>query len=341
MKSRGHDVFVAAREKEITCYLLEKYKIPYYRVASHHKAIGRKIFGYFTRWARTYQLCKRIKPDIALGVGDFYLPQIGRVLGFPAVVITDTEAAVHDAFLTFPFASSVLTPTCYQKKLKNQILYNSYKELAYLGKRWFTPDPKVYELLGIKEGQRYIIIRFTGRTAVHDIGCRGLTPEMKYLAVKEFSKYARVFISSEQKLSEDLEKYQLPCLPEQIHHALYYADLLYGDSATMASEAACLGTPAIYIDDKGRGYTHEQERKYGLVFNFQNTPEDRKKSIQKGISLLTEPGIAAQWQKKRERMLGDKIELTDFLVQFVLESVLKGTVGNKIKGFPRNTRKKG
>ena len=80
MKSRGHDVFVAAREKEITCYLLEKYNIPYCRVASHHKTIGRKIIGYFLRWARKYQLCKRIKLDIALGVGDFYLPQIGRVL---------------------------------------------------------------------------------------------------------------------------------------------------------------------------------------------------------------------------------------------------------------------
>jgi len=80
MKSRGHDVFVAAREKEITCYLLENYNIPYCRVASHHKTIGRKIIGYFSRWALTCKICRRLEPDIALGVGDFYLPQIGRVL---------------------------------------------------------------------------------------------------------------------------------------------------------------------------------------------------------------------------------------------------------------------
>ena len=67
-------------------------------------------------------------------------------------------------------------------------------------------------------------------------------------------------------------KFQIPCPPEKIHHALYYADLFYGESPTMASEAACLGTPARYIDHKGRGYTDEQERKYGLVFNFKNTP---------------------------------------------------------------------
>jgi len=33
---------------------------------------------YFSRWARTYQLCGRIKPDVAMGVGDFYLPQIEK-----------------------------------------------------------------------------------------------------------------------------------------------------------------------------------------------------------------------------------------------------------------------
>jgi len=46
--------------------------------------------------------------------------------------------------------------------------------------------------------------------------------------------------------------------------------------------------------------------------------------VHEGISLLTAPEIQAQWQKKRERMLEDKIELTDFLVEFVLESVVEG-----------------
>jgi predicted glycosyltransferase len=66
-------------------------------------------------------------------VRDFYLPRIGRILGFPAVVITDTEPVAHDAFMTFPFAAYVLTPTCYKKTIeKKQIRYNSYNALAYL-----------------------------------------------------------------------------------------------------------------------------------------------------------------------------------------------------------------
>ena len=50
--------------------------------------------------------------------------------------------------------------------------------------------------------------------------------------------------------------------------AIASASLLYGESATMASEAAVLGVPAIYLDNTGRCYTREEEEKYGLVFNF-------------------------------------------------------------------------
>ena len=63
--------------------------------------------------------------------------------------------------------------------------------------------------------------------------------------------------------------------PEEMHTLLYYATLLYGESATMASEAAVLGTYAVYLDDVGRGYTDEEESKYGLVFNFTESIEDQ------------------------------------------------------------------
>jgi uncharacterized protein len=113
--------------------------------------------------------------------------------------------------------------------------------------------------LGIEEDEKFVIVRFVSRSAVHDIGSKGLALAMKRQVVEAFSKYARVFISSEQALPEDLRGYQLPCSPEKIHDALYYADLLYGESATMASEAACVGTPAIFVDDKGRLVAKVQE----------------------------------------------------------------------------------
>jgi hypothetical protein len=244
---------------------------------------------------------------------------VGRLLGFPAIVITDTEPVAHDAFLTFPFATKILTPVCYLKKLgKKQIRYDSYNTLAYLHPKYFAPDPGALGALGIMEGERFVVMRFVSRTAVHDIGCGGLALEAKRRAVEEFSKIARVFISSEQELPEDLRGYQIPCSPEQIHDALYYAELLYGESATMASEAACLGTPAIFVDDRGRGYTDEQEKKYGLVFNFSTSPEDQERAIKKGVEILRADGDREAWRRKAGKMVGEKIDLTGFLTERVL-----------------------
>ncbi len=320
MKGRGHEIFVAAREKEFVCFLLDQFNTPYHRISSHRKTISYKIIDYFSRWVRTYRLCRQIRPDVSIGVGDFYLPQVGKVLGFPAIVITDTEPVAHDAFLTFPFASQVFTPTCYKRTLgKKQIRYNSYNTLAYLHPKYFTPDPGVLAFLGLKDGERFVVVRFVSRTSVHDIGGRGLSTDIKRKVVEEFSKYVKVFISSEHELPDDLKEYLLPGSPEKIHDVLFFADLLYGESATMASEAACLGTPAIFVDDRGRGYTEVQDKKYGLVFNFTASKEDQVRSVQKGVEILRAPEDREVWRNKAKRMVGEKGDLTAFLVERVLE----------------------
>ena len=71
-------------------------------------------------------------------------------------------------------------------------------------------------MLGIKTDERFVIMRFVSRTAVHDIGHKGLSMEMKIKAVQEFSKHARIFISSEIKLPDDLRSYKIPLPPEKI-----------------------------------------------------------------------------------------------------------------------------
>jgi len=79
-----------------------------------------------------------------------------------------------------------MTPSCFKKDLgKKHIKYNSYNELAYLHKKYFTPDSGIYDMLGIKTDERYVIMRFVSRTAVHDIGHKGLCMEMKMKAAQE------------------------------------------------------------------------------------------------------------------------------------------------------------
>jgi hypothetical protein len=140
---------------------------------------------------------------------------------------------------------------------------------------------------------------------------------MKNKAVKELSKYAKVFISSEGELPDDLKKYQIKIPPEKMHDALTFATLLYGESSTMASECACLGTPAIFHDNKGRGYTDEEGEKYGLVFNYSESIEDQNKSLKKAIELLNATNLKQEFQTRRKKMLADKIDVTAFMVWFI------------------------
>jgi len=139
----------------------------------------------------------------------------------------------------------------------------------------------------------------------------------KRKAFTEFSRFGQVFISSEDKLPDDLEPFRLTNPPEQFHDLIASAALVYGESATVSSEACMLGVPAIYVDSAGRCYTRAEEEKYGMVFNFTESEEDQQRSIEKGVELLSTPGIREEWQKKRARLLADKIDVTALLVWFV------------------------
>ena len=132
------------------------------------------------------------------------------------------------------------------------------------------------------------------------------------------AKYGKVIITSEEKLPEELEQYQTTIEPHKMHDALYFASLLMGESATMASEAAMLGTPSIFLDNDGRGYTDELEEKYGLVFNYTESNEDQLKAIYKGIEILNKGKEI--YQKRREVLLSEKDSLTEFMLSNVLNN---------------------
>lgn len=72
---------------------------------------------------------------------------------------------------------------------------------------------------------------------------------------------------TESELPADLEPYRIHIPIEQMHHVQAAASLFVGESATMASESVCLATPAIYIDQVGRGYTDEEARE-SLLWMF-------------------------------------------------------------------------
>ena len=126
-------------------------------------------------------------------------------------------------------------------------------------------------------------------------------------------KHGRVIITSESSLPKDFEKYRMAIPPEKIHDLLYYADMYIGEGATMASEAAILGTPSIYVNTLKLGYLEELEKKYGLVFNI----PDPKKAIKKIEELLKQKNLKKEWKNKTKKMLKDKIDVTKWIINFI------------------------
>jgi hypothetical protein len=231
--------------------------------------------------------------------------------------LADTESSGIYNSIFARFVSCVLVAKSFQRNLrKDQIRFDGNIELFYLHPKRFQPREDVSCLLGIEKGQSYVVMRFVSWDAYHDKGLSGFTDANKIKAVKAFSKYIRVFISAEKNLPPELAPYKIQIPPEKMHDVLAHAALFFGESATMASESAVLGTPAIYLNQNWLGYTNEEEE-YGLVFSFKQSLEEQEKALQKGLDLLKNPNLKAAMQETRQRFLENKIDVTAFMVWFV------------------------
>jgi predicted glycosyltransferase len=178
---------------------------------------------------------------------------------------------------------------------------------------YFTPNPAVLDELGLSKNDTFIILRFVSWSASHDVGQHGM--KNKAELVRELEKYARVFITSEDKLDGDLERNRINVSPEKLHDLLFYASLYVGEGATMATESVILGTPAVYVSSLvgTMGNFIELEQKYGLMFNY----NDSDKAVNKALELIQKADLKEEWGKKREILLKDKIDVTNFMVWFI------------------------
>lgn len=318
LRQKGHQIIVTARDRYPVLQLLEAYKEEYYSRGKGSKHLVGKLLYMPAADIKILKIALKTKPDLFLSFGTPYPNHVAWLLRKPGINFQDTENARLMFTISLPFSRVYCTPNCFKRDLgKKHIRFNGYMELAYLHPNYFTPDESIFEYLQVNRDEKYVVVRFVSWGASHDIGHKGISLEMKRKAIKEFSRHARVFISSEGGLPEELKPYQINIPPEKMHDALAYACLLYGESATMASECAVLGIPAIYLDNEGRGYTDEQEEKYGLVFNYTESLAHQEESIQKAIELLKTPNLREQWQKRRQKMLEETIDVTAFMVQLL------------------------
>ncbi len=320
LEYKGHQVFWTIKDIEVVRKLLNHYGFNYTVLPRKSDGILNKGLMQLYYDYLVWQICRKHQIDLALGTSAT-VTHISKISKVKSVVFDDDDDDVQPLVTKFvnPFADSLLSPDVLKGKRnrKDTIFFPSYMELAYLHPKRFTPDPLVLNEVGLQKGEPFFIMRFNVFKAHHDVGVKGLSLEQKLKLIEVLKPYGKILITTERNIEPELKQYQLSISPEKTHSLLAYAKIFIGDSQTMTSEAAVLGLPSLRCNSfAGRiSYLEEQEKKFQLTYAF--LPENFSQLIIKLNEMLAMPNLNEEWQKRRHKMLNDKIDVTAFMVWFI------------------------
>jgi predicted glycosyltransferase len=311
-EEQGHRVLFTALDREIILHLLKAYQLPYQVTYKRRKGKLARVVELVMRSLATYRIARGFKADLFISFGS---PTVGLpawLMGKPYIALTDTEHATEQHALFKPFATVIATPSVFTRDMgAKQVRYPGYHELMYLHPEVFTPDPHELESLGLKADERFFIVRFVSWEATHDVGEHGFTAEDKRELLRELSAAGRVLLSVENgTIDAEFAPLVTTFPPEKAHYLMAFATMYVGEGGTMASEAAVLGTPSVYVNTLTMGYIQDEAR-YGLLFQL---PEGRE-ALNKVRELLATPDLKAAWAERRARLLVDKINPTPWVVE--------------------------
>jgi len=316
LKTKGHDVLITAREKDVTTHLLDLYNLPFRGTAKQRYGLLALPLGVLELDWKVFKLAKTFRPNLLVGTS-FAITHIARLVGGKSVFFSEDnfESDRLTWLITRPFADHIVTPEALGDDFgKKHITYPGYQELAYLHPNRFTPNPNVLIEQGLEIDQPFSLIRFVSLKASHDIGQRGLSQTAKQKLLEIMIKKGPVIISSEEELPERYSRYRLRIEAHKMHDLMAFAQLLVSDSQTMTIEAAMLGVPSVRCNTfVGRTPVIEElEHKYQLTFGF--LPQNEEAMLRKTEDILNSPSVHQEWEERKTNMLNDHIDLTAWMV---------------------------
>ncbi len=314
VNARGGQVMTLAVEKDGDTELLRQYGIPYVLSArSTGKNIVEKGLLFLGLCVEHSWRALRFRPDVLIGRASPMMAVAAWVSRRPHLVFEDTEVSKFSLRICRRLSTRILTPRTFLTDLgPRHVRLDTYKELFYLHPSVFTPDRQALRDCGFDPDEPYVLVRFVAWNASHDIGRRGLDDAGKVALVRRLEAYARVYVSAEGELPAQLEANRLRTPFHMAHHVLAFARLVFSEGATMASEAAVLGTHALYVNTIVSGTTREQSERYGLLYNFNEGGDRYERAAAQAEALLRQSDLEQQGQAKREKLLAEKVDINQY-----------------------------
>ncbi len=318
-RERGDAVLVTARDKDVLTALLGGYRIGYETISHKGKGLLGLSFELLRRDYALWQRARAFRPDFLIGTSPA-AAHVSRLIRGASVFFCedDRKAVALQSLVSYPFSDWVVTPDamteCYGPK---HVKHNSYHELAYLHPARFSPNRSITRPLNLSQDERIFVLRFVSLGASHDRGEQGLSLKIKMDLLSLLSAHGRVLITSEVPLESPFDRHRIALPPDKLHDLLAAADMVISDSQTVTAEAAVLGIPNIRCNTfVGRlSYLEELEHKYGLTRGFRpDATEDMMALLRQW---LDDPTVRETFSKRRETMLEDKCDFSEWMVNFI------------------------
>jgi len=298
----GYILRIVARDKECLHDLLRSHNISFLsRGQGSHSLTGKYLYAIYVLILTVIRLIL-FRPRLSVSLSSPYLIVASGFVGIPSLCYDDTD--INPRLIPLiRRASHIVSPASYPHYFHGgHFRLPVFKELAYLHPKYFP-----YE----KRGEA-VFFRITRTDSVHHTS--GSRIDLSYInrQIGMISRDYICFVSSETGIDESLTGSVKTAGRLKIHEDLQQCRAFWGNSATMAAEAAILGIPAVFVGAEKFSYVEELED-YGLLFHFH--PDEIEASFVRLNELLEES--SDKYSKARQRLLKEKIDITGFLIWFI------------------------
>jgi predicted glycosyltransferase len=321
-REQGSVVHITARDKDVALPLMREFGLECVTLGRTGSGPLSLLGELARRDLALYRFAKRARAEVITAIGGIFAAHAAWAARIPSVVFYDTEIATLQNRLTYPLASVVAVPRCYYgwTPRSRSVRYAGYHELSYLHPNRFTPDRSRALAAGLSSSRPTFLLRLVAWTANHDFGDSGLSPAAVRQVVDRLGRAGDIVISSESPLDADLESLRFRGNVSDMHHLMAFCAGYFGESATMASECAVLGIPAVYAANSPRGYTSEQETRYGLARTVSDMSAD---SLREAVDwLVAQDAFVAS--RRRQALLDETIDVAEFVSDTVRTAVRSG-----------------